>query len=409
MKKLFILSIISFLLTLSCNKDPNPQPQEINLKEGSEEVIESMNKFGSDLFQLILQNEPANKNIFISPTSISLALAMTLNGANTSTEDSMVYALRMEGLESDQINETYRDLIEALQTCDEKVLLEIANSIWYREGFPAEQDFLDINSTYYDAEVTELDFLSPNAVPTINHWVADKTHDKIPEIIDMIEGNCVMFLINAIYFKGDWSIEFDKKNTAEADFKLADGSTKKVAMMNFTEEVVYMETSLFQACELDYGRGNYSMMIMLPAEGVSLDSLMNLSVMDMAPPSSLSLDMYKTETTLYLPKFKFDYEIRLNDILSDMGMEIAFASGTADFSGINPSADLYIDYVKHKSFVDVNEEGTEAAAATVVAINERAVKSNVMNVNRPFFFVIREKETNTAVFMGRVADPEYEE
>jgi serpin B len=396
---------------LSCSKendkgDQGPTiPQPIELKARGEQVIQSSNEFGLDIFRLIVGDEPVNKNIFISPTSISLALAMTWNGANNATEDSMAYALRLDQYSAEQINETFRDLIEGLTTVDEKVLLEIANSIWYRQDFTAEPDFLNINSTYYNAEVAALDFDSPEAVNTINNWVSDQTHERIPTVLDHIDPLAVMFLINALYFKGIWSIEFNKESTTDELFFLADGSQKTVDMMRYEEEIGYFENDLFQACEMNYGRGNFSMIVLLPKSDHTV-----ADIADQLTPENWDnwvLSFGKIKVNLGLPKFTFKYEKKLNDILSLMGMGIAFEPMAADFTGINANGGLYIDFVKHNTFVEVNEEGTEAAAVTVVGVNLTSMPVDVryMLVNRPFLFAIRETTTNTIVFMGKVAEP----
>ena len=415
MKRIYYLIIVTGIILISCQKDnDNPgtspdTPLPIVLNEAGQNVVESTNEFGLDIFQLIYNNEPVGKNIFISPTSISLALAMTLNGANNDTEDSMIYALRYSQFTPEQINQTFHDLMEGLTTVDEKVLLEIANSIWYRQEFYVEPDFLDVNSTFYNAEVAALDFNSPEAVNTINNWVSQETHGKIPTIINSIDPDNVMFLINALYFKGIWSTEFNEDDTQDETFFLADGSQKTVPMMHFEEETGYYENDLFQACELDYGRRNFSMVVLLPKSGKNLDELIAQLTQENWNTWIASINTAKVN--LGLPKFTFDYEKRLNDILGLMGMGIAFDPSQADFTGINSGGNLYIDFVKHKTFVEVNEEGTEAAAATIVGISLTGMPTDIeyMKVNRPFLFAIREKTTNTLVFMGKVAEPMVED
>jgi len=406
--KFFLFSTI--IATFSCTKEPNDKPVDeqeplpIELSEKSADVISSMNLFGFDIFRLLVADEPEIQNIFISPTSISLALAMTLNGANTDTEEAMKTAIRMNNVTMDAVNETFRDLMEALKTCDEKVLLEIANSIWYKYGFNVEQGFLTINMEYYQAEVTELDFADPASVDVINGWVADKTHDKITEIIEEISPETVMFLINAIYFKGIWTTQFDPEDTYQSSFNLSNGGIKQVDMMRLKDTLKYYENDEFQAVELDYGRGNFAMTVLLPKGENTADDLadaMNPELWD-GWMSSFS----EFEVDLSLPKFSFGYEKELNDILTAMGMGIAF-SAEADLSGIRQSGGLQISMVKHKTFVEVNEEGTEAAAVTIVEIIETSAPTDTryMTVNKPFLFTIREKTTNTVVFMGKVAEP----
>jgi serine protease inhibitor len=401
--------LISLLLALSCNKtDDNKTGQNlkmssIDLAGGGDMVISSSNEFGFDIFQRIVADEPKDINLFISPTSISLALAMTLNGARNSTADSMEHALRLPDLTNTEINAVYKSLIDGLTTVDDKVLLKIANSIWYRQDFTVEKDFLSVNQDYYASEVKGMDFSNPSAKDIINSWVEDKTNGKIKNLIDQVNSTDIMFLINAIYFKGTWQLEFDKGKTADQPFYLSDGSQKVVPMMNLKDTLNCYNNDLFQAVELDYGRGNYSMVVLLPKTGKSTGDIIKA----LTPENwkEWTSRFHKTEVTLSLPKFKFEYDIQLKKVLCNMGMSVAFSSN-ADFTGINKNGGLYIDYVRHKSFVEVNEEGTEAAAATVVGIKYVAIMENTMFVNRPFIFAIREKSTGAVAFIGRVSDPE---
>jgi len=405
------------ILGTSCEQNPAEteplpgKPNEIQLSAGADMVIEYSNEFVFDIFRAIINDEPAEKNVFISPTSISLALAMTLNGANNATEDSMAYALRMDHLSPDQINLTYSELMTGLQEADEKVIMEIANSIWYRQEFSVEQGFLSINQQYYGAEISDLDFDSPEALSTINGWVSDKTHDKIPTILDRIDPENVMFLINAIYFYGTWTKEFNPESTYEGNFWLSNGSDKIVDMMAKEDTIGYLENDLFQLAELDYGQGNYSMLIFLPKGSLTTEELaQNLSNNNW---NSWMSSISPTGVILSFPKFTFGYEKKLNDILSLMGMGIAFDPWLADFTGINSDGGLYISLVKHKTFVEVSEEGTEAAAVTVVGVSLTSIDPNepvmkYMTVDKPFLFAIREKTTNAIVFIGKVAEPKTE-
>jgi serine protease inhibitor len=412
MKTIYVIIPSLLFCMLSCEKNQNDNhnstldPVEINLPDKSEAVIEASNTFGFDIFREILSDEPTAKNVFISPTSISLALGMTLNGANNTTEDSMAFALRVDGLTPEQINSTYRDLINGLTTADEKVLLAIANSIWYREGFSVEDGFLAINTNYYNAEVAALDFSSPDALNTINNWVSEQTNGLIPTILTQIDPDNIMFLINAIYFKGTWTKEFNPESTFDGVFKLTDGTDKTVRTMAFEEEIGYFDSGVFQACELDYGRGNYSMIVLLPESRASLDA-----VVEQLNAENWTLWMQsfvKQKVQLTLPKFTFSYEKKLNDILSLMGMGVAFDPDNADFTGINADGGIFIDFVKHKTFVEVNEEGTEAAAVTVVGMSLTSYNPDEpvhMYIDHPFIFAIREKTTGAIVFIGKVAEP----
>jgi serine protease inhibitor len=411
MKTKIIISIIMALLCLQCSKESTPFENEdkniLELNDTEKLVVESSNVFGLKLFNEIVAAE-GDSNIFISPLSVSMALGMTLNGAAGSTYEAMQSTLAWQNLSEKEINESYCHIIKLLVGFDPKVIFEIANSIWYREGFQVEQDFIDINKTYFNAEVSSLDFSNPSAIDIINKWVNDKTHGKIEEIIDEIDAMVVMFLINALYFKGTWSYEFDEQLTHDDYFYLPDGSAKLCAMMKQKWEHDYFENDYFQAIDLPYGDGNFRMTVFLPQYGMSVNSL----ITDFTPENwNLWMTSFdKDSVNIFLPKFKVEYKIKLNDVLSEMGMGIAFAPGSADFSRIRKSGGLWIDKVLHKTFVEVNEEGTEAAAVTVVEIREISAGGGeeiFMRVDRPFIFTIREASSNTILFMGKIVDPVY--
>jgi len=418
-KPALLISIAIIMLTLACKKEESiqqlqqqsviPDPGTPSSLPPDTEVSETNtdNTFGFDLFRQLHAEAASGENLFISPTSISLALSMTWNGAAGATRDSMSYALRINHItDSTEINEGNRNLINLLSSDSEAMQVAIANSIWYRQGFTVDSVFLQTNHDYYNAEVRDLDFNDPSSVDTINTWVSEKTNDKIPEIIDRITPDQVMFLINAIYFKGLWELGFDEGSTQEEDFYLANASTKTVSMMHMEEDLLYYEDSLLQACELSYDTGNYSMVLLLPKEEQSTESIIAMLENDSWNTITDSLKEYTVN--LKLPRFTFSWEKQLNDELTQMGMGIAFSDG-ADFTGISTSAPLKIDYVKHKTFIEVNESGTEAAAATVVGavVTSGPDPSTIrdMHLNRPFLFLIREQTSNTVLFMGLIEKP----
>ena len=347
----------------------------------------------------------------ISPLSVSLALAMTYNGADGDTKEAMKKTLELYGLTVDEINENYKILIDALASVDPKVLMSIANSIWYRQTFEVEQDFINVNENYFNAEVSPLDFNDPDAVTTINNWVAGKTKNKITEILDAIPADAVMYLINAIYFKGIWKYEFDESDTEEKPFYLSDGTTKDVPMMIQEASFNYLSNDILQAVEMPYGAGNYSMIILLPQYNKSLDDI--IDQLSNENWNKWLSEFYEAEKLqIHLPKFKFEYKNQLNDELKNMDMGIAFDPEYADFSKINSTWQLFISRVIHKSFIEVNEEGTEAAAVTLVEMNYTSFGGETgihFYVNQPFIFAIKEKYTNTIIFMGKVMEPEYED
>lgn len=414
MKIINTISFIALLIILiSCQQDSTEinEIKNIELDEKSAELIEGDNAFGLDIFQEI-QKESKDENIMISPLSISVALAMTYNGAEGATKTEMEETLNLLGLTTDEINASYKMLIAALQSLDQDVKLEIANAIFYKKGFSVKSDFLNTNQDYYDAKVEDLDFNNPAAVNTINNWVADKTNDKILSIIEQLNPLDRMILLNAIYFNGIWSTKFDEDGTKPGNFIKADGSYKEVPMMHKEDALNYTANNLFQAIELPYGNGNYSMQVLLPNEGKTSQNIINeLSAENWI---SWSKTFEKKENVVVtMPRFKFAFEFQLKDILKKMGMPKAFTGGVADFSGIADNEDLYISSVLHKSFIDVNENGTEAAAVTAVTIGVTSagpgtIQKIYFNVNKPFVFAITEKDTGSILFIGEVKNPVYD-
>jgi len=394
-------------MAIACemNRDPKPgELDEMELTSQSLELIESDNLFGLELFQSVLANDDS-KNVMISPLSVALALAMTYNGAETSTEEAMKETLKLSGLTEDEINTAYKSIIDQLVGLDPKVILNIANSIWYKLNYQVEADFIKVNQDYYYAEVNELDFGRPEAVDIINGWIDTKTNGLIPEVLDKIPASVVMYLINAIYFKGTWKYEFKKSDTHEADFYPAAGETIKVSMMEMEQDLEYYRNEHFSAVSLPYGDGEFSMMVLLPDHDKTTDDIVDLMDAEHWPEW---LEGFTTKgVRVNLPKFKYGFKKLLNQDLTDMGMGIAF-SDAADFTGINPAGGLFISRVIHQTFIEVNEEGTEAAAVTVVEMTYSSSGGGTpisFIVDRPFIFVIRENSSGALLFMGKVSDP----
>jgi serine protease inhibitor len=407
-KKLYI-SILIFLglFVWQCGSkttDPYIPPPELSAAEKA--MVASSNEFAFEIFKEIVAQE-TDTNIFISPLSISYALGMCYNGANGLTEDSMRQTLCYGDMTDQQINATYKTLTRTLSTIDPKVIIEIANSIWHKTGFEVEDDFINVNQQYFDSEVTEANFADPAVCDRINAWIEDKTHDKIQDMLDCpIDPMVVMYVINAIYFKGTWTYEFDKDETIEQDFYLADNSTTLCKMMKQRNKFSNLFTDDFKAIDLPYGNAGYSMTVFLPAEGkTTADFISELSEDNWKN----WLDSFSTDSvTLRLPKFKIKYGTELKDVLTILGMGIAF-SGMADFTGITRFGGIYISRVLHNTFVQVDEEGTEAAAVTVVEFRDTAFEpGKYMCVDRPFVFVIHDNYTGTILFMGRITNPIWE-
>lgn len=334
-----------------------------------------------------------------------MALGMTLNGARGETREVMEATLEKQGLSPAEINDAYRGLIDLLEGLDPKVEVALANSIWYRQGLPVKQAFIDTNRTHFDAEVAGLDFTDPSAPGQINSWVKEETRGNIPEIVsNPIPQDLVMYLINAIYFKGQWRAQFDPAETADEAFHLADGSTVTVPMMERTEAVrhPYFQTDQFTAVDLAYGDSLYSMTILLPHENASVQGVVDS--LDKEAWSQLTEQMKPHELSrLKMPKFTLRYEKELEDLLTELGMGVAFTD-QADFRDIADTSSLAISKVKHKTFLQVNEEGTEASAATSVSIGVTSAPPSVL-VNRPFVVAIRENHSGTILFIGTVMNP----
>jgi len=268
---------------------------------------------------------------------------------------------------------------------------------------PFEADFVQRCRESYGAEARELDFTDPNAPAVINAWVSDKTAGKIPTIIDAIATDMVLYLINAIYFKGSWAEKFDPAKTRDGTFALADGTRVTTPMMARTGSYGYHRGDDFLAVHLPYGDGKIGMYVVLPDEGVGLARL--AGELGGAGWGAWMAQTQVERVDLSLPRFRFDYDVVLNDALKAMGMGIAFQQQGADFSGMSPVGP-YISEVKHKTFIEVNEEGTEAAAVTSVGVGTTAVPLNVtVAVDRPFLFLIRHNPTGTLLFVGAVVDP----
>jgi serine protease inhibitor len=364
-------------------------------------IVDGANAFTFDLLREATRTLPADSNAFLSPLSASMALGMALNGANGETLADMRTSLRLGTLSEGEINQGYHDLIALLGQLDSQTEMRIANSMWGRAGMSIEPAFTTAGQTFFEAEVRTLDFASPDAVPAINDWVSGKTNGRIPRLLDQIDGNEMLFLINAIYFKGKWRHAFDPKHTQSAPFHGADGRDRAAPMMRQEATLRYDETTDYQAVDLLYGNGAFAMTVLLPKAGrTPTDVLAGLS-----PEAwrALAERFREAEVHLTLPRFRMEYARRLNDDLRALGMAVAFDADRADFyriADVRPER-LYLTRVDQKTFVEVNEEGTEAAAATSVGVGvTSAPQIFEMTVDRPFVFAIRERLSSTVLFLG---------
>ena len=372
-----------------------------DLTQSESKVIAGSNDFAFDLFRTGNASQH-NANVFMSPLSASMALSMATNGANGATYDAMHSSLRLAGATQDEVDGGFKSLIALLRGLDPKTDFRIANSIWFDRTFPFNTSFLDESKTYFDARVEGLDFQSSSSLTTINSWVSENTNNKIPTILDSIAKNEVMFLVNAIYFKGIWQKQFDKTKTSDAVFHAADGSTATVPMMSRGTgvDVDYTQTAEYSAVDLPYGNSAFTMTVVVPSS-TDIDTF--AESFDQAKWNLLVGSLHPSDVQVQLPRFRMEWKRILNDDLGQLGMGVAFDRNQADFTRMSPlGSELYITQVIQKTFVDVDEEGTEAAAATSVGIGVTSMPPT-FRADRPFLVVIRERFSGTILFIGKIA------
>lgn len=369
----------------------------------SAEVLASRaaNQFAFTLFERLNAAEPG-QNVFVSPLSVSFALGMTMNGANGATLDEMRSTLGFGAAELASINEGYRGLMGLEKGLDPTTTFQIANSIWYRQGLPVHQSFIDVVRTTFDAEVRASPF-DASTVAQVNSWVNDRTNGRIPTILDgeAISPSLVMFLINAIYFKGTWREQFDPRMTVDAPFQSVTGG-QMVKMMRRKQSAIRVGTTPSASIgELIYGNGAFVMTVILPNQGSGIETV--AAGLDTATWRAATGALNETKMDVGLPKFRLEYGRELKDDLVALGMRVPFGeTGAADFSRMSSIGDqLQIAFVKHKTFVDVNEEGTEAAAVTNVGVEVVSLPP-CFCVDRPFIFAIRERFSGTILFLGKI-------
>jgi len=343
-----------------------------------------------------------DSSVFMSPLSVSFSLGMTLNGAANQTFDEMRAGLQFGNASLDDINAGYKSLIALLTSLDRSVTMQIANSIWYRNDFSFNQTFLDAGKTYFDATINPLNFNDANgSLSTINGWVNTKTNGKIPTILKEIKKDDVMFLINAIYFKGSWRAKFDPAQTQDAPFH-AVGGDQTARLMHRKDKMSYAETNTYQAVDLPYGDSAFTMTVVLPRAGTSVETV--AASLNAQSWQTLTSSFHIAEVDLYLPKVTMSWTREMIPDLRGLGMRVPFVPDGADFTRMSTLGNhLYISLVRHKTFVDINEEGTEAAAVTATGASvTSAPLVELVRVDRPFVFVIRERLTGTVLFMGKV-------
>ncbi len=413
--KILALSLIIFtavLMSSSCEGKHNeidlnnlPEPIKIELRSSEIEMVRSDQSFAFNFLSYVYAEESAEENnsFMISPLSLSMALAMTMNGADGETKSVMLEALKLKGFSDEEINSYYKKLREALLSTDPSTKLSIANSIWTNQNVVIKDEFVGKNRDYFNSSVESVNFSDRKTAGLINDWASKNTNGLIKKVIESTSSDDLMYLLNAIYFKGMWVSEFNRSNTHPKPFMLENGATVNVEMMNQTEKFNYKDNELMQLVELPYGNSAFSMIVMLPKEEKKLlDVIRALNNPDYW--AGLKSGLIDHEVELFLPKFKTEYSKKLNKVLTDMGMGLAFTND-AEFSGMS-DIPAKIDFVKQDTYISVDEIGTEAAAVTTVGMVMTSMPSEpqkvVFNANRPFIYVIQENYTGSILFMGIV-------
>jgi len=406
----FLLVILMLQFATACNKDnpgkENPTAVPIELTEKAAQVITKSNAFGIDLFTAV-STEDADVNLMLSPLSASAALTMLLNGCEGETYTQIRDMLGYEGMTADEINDAYQSLVSQLLAVDPQVELALANAVWYRNGFVVKPPYIDAMESAFDARIEGLDFANPSALETMNQWASDNTNGKIPQVLNEISADAVMFLMNALYFKGSWTQQFDENGTVEDMFYLDDGSTVNTPMMNGNIPVKAISNEGYKAFEMFYGQQNFSMVVIVPE--TNLDEFLQNMESETWEEVTTELDSQidPWEVPVVFPRFTFEYEKKLNAMLQSLGMTDAFNGALANLSGIS-DASLVVSFVKQNTFVEVNEDGTEAAAVTTIGVELTSIGDEPVPivVNKPFIFAIREQTTNSLLFIGKMVNPQ---
>ncbi|HEY9737800.1 MAG TPA: serpin family protein [Trichocoleus sp.] len=371
------------------------------------QLVTAQNRFGFLLLSQLQQEQP-DENLVVSPLSVFMALSLAQMGAKGDTLAAMEQTLQLETLDAATVNGAIASQIAALTAADPTAQLAMANSLWARAGgIELKPEFVQAAQAHYQAEVNTLDFDQPTALQAINRWVGEATAGKIPAILDQISSNDVLFLLNAIYFKGTWQTPFDPEQTAEAAFYSPGGSSTTHPLMSRSGDFLYSETDTFQAVSLPYGGGRLRMVVLLPQEGISPADLQRQLTADTW--SQWTAELRRRPGSLKLPQFQLEYGASLNSTLSALGMEPAFDPDQANFSNLSDTS-THISEVKHKTYIEVNEAGTEAAGATSVGISVTSAPIDPpqpfeMVVNRPFFLAIEDGASGSLLFLSWIVNP----
>lgn len=397
-----LVNVMIIALLVSCN-DSGSEIENFEALPKSSEIVVQNNKFVLDLLKKIAQN-PGADNYMISPVSASLALGMVYNGANGETATAFENTLGYPLASPEEINTVNQALLSHLTDTPKGSILEIANSLWIRDEFSVKEEFISLNKKYYRARVEHLDFSRPTSVDIINNWVKKQTREKIPTIVETLDERLVMLAINALYFNSSWKYRFNGEDTGNSPFYLENGTVKQVDMMQMEGELAVAHKEHYSTVTLPYKNDKFSMVLILPGEKKTVEDL--IAELNIEAINNITGNNNLSTIHIKLPKFKFSYEKIFNDALIEMGLGLAFGDN-ADFSNLSDSG-TKISFVLQKTYIDVNEKGTEAAAVTAVGVETTSVGRAPIIFNRPFLFIITEKNTKSIIFTGKVGVPEYD-
>ncbi len=410
LRSAFLLIAIFAFLTCSNDSnspvDPSGGPMS-NLTASQRDLLIASNTFGFNLLREMTEDDP-DSTIFISPLSVSYALGMTYNGAAGGTREAMADVLGVNGIPIDEFNRSYQALTQLLFAADPDITFGLANSIWCRAGFTPRQTFLDVNREYFDGLVRSLDFSLPTAADTINNWISEKTNGRINSVVSSpIERTVMLYLINAIYFNADWTTPFDSSETFQSYFTQADGSPTNCLMMRMQSTFGYAENELVKAVDLPYAGGNFLATVLIPKEGVSLNRVVD--DLTLGRWAGLRSSIGSKWMSFAMPRLRLHYGDKLNNELTALGMGVAFLPDIANFDNILQNGGLYIGRVIHKTYLQVDERGTEAAGVTVVTVEVRAPGPADLTADHPYLFIIHEKESGAILFVGKIMTPTWDE
>ena len=395
---------LSVGMLTSCSEDepvtPNVKynPGTIKLTTAQQAQVENSNEFAWKFFKEVSKGE--QQDVFVSPLSVTYALGMLANGAVGDTQKEILEGLEFRSGKVDDINSLCHQLMIESPKLDKSTKVSIANAVVANKNKPLQPDFKNVVEKQYQALVTNQDFSSPATLSFINLWASELTHGMVPKLLDRVHPDAVTYLLNALYFKGIWYRQFDKKRTQQESFTQADGKKLTVKMMHQKERFFAAENENYQTVVLPYGNGSYEMVVLLPREGKDLSSL--LQTMDAKKWKDNLKNTHSSEVDLKLPRFTSAYTRELNDVLKLLGMNTMFERGKADLTKMS-KAKAFVSMVLQKAKIEVDEEGSKAAAVTAVETLDAAAPPSrpiMFHANRPFMYAIVEHSTGTIFFMG---------